>query len=94
MAALPTKPRLAVVPPGSDLRTVSDRIRHHQAEARSLANELVIELDSAMAEVARLAAEIANGGEAFAVGVREMARRLAEDTHDTAQMLAAVRCKS
>jgi preprotein translocase subunit SecA len=90
----PIKPRLSVVPGGSDPRTVADRIRHHQAEARALANELVTELDKALADVARLAAEISDGGEVFAVGVREIARRLAEDTHATAQMLAAVRCKS
>lgn len=90
----PTKPRLAVVPSGSDVRTVSDRIRHHQAEARALANELVTELDGALADVARLASEITAGGEAFPVGVREIARRLAEDSEGTAQSLNAVRCRS
>ena len=47
----PNKPRLSVVPGGSDPRTVSDRIRHHQAEARALANELVNELDGALAKL-------------------------------------------
>jgi hypothetical protein len=41
-------------------------------------------------ELARRAAEIADGGDAYAVGVREMASRLASDLPQKAQSLMAI----
>lgn len=91
----PLQPRFAVVPSdGKATATVSDRIRRLQNEARSLASEHVADLMTALGDVQRLAAEIAAGGEAYPVGVREMARRLAEDVDGTTQSLNAVRCRS
>lgn len=77
-------PPLAVVSDQSvrDMPTppaLAQRIRALQAEARGLAREHIASLESAMLEVERLAAEIAEGGEAYPAGVRDIARRLAED---------------
>lgn len=72
-----TKPNLSVV--GAPT-TVSQRVRALQAEARGLAAEHVQALIIVMAEAERLALEIADGGDAYPAGVRDIARRLAEDT--------------
>jgi hypothetical protein len=58
---------------------VAQRVRALQAEARALALQHSDQLAEALARVASLSAEIATGGEAYPVGVRELARRLAED---------------
>jgi hypothetical protein len=52
------------------------RIRRLQAEARSMAREHVNLLEASIVETARLAGEIADGGDAYPVGVREMARQM------------------
>lgn len=59
--------------------SVSERIRHLQAEARLLAREQIVALESALLQIERLSCEIADGGEAYPVGVREVAGRLADD---------------
>jgi hypothetical protein len=56
-----------------------ERIRLLQVEARVLAQDHMSRLTEAMAEVSRLAGEVAEGGEAFPVGARELCRRLSED---------------
>ena len=53
--------------------------RHLQAEARLLAREQIEALENALLQIERLSCEIADGGEAYPVGVREVAGRLAED---------------
>jgi hypothetical protein len=60
--------------------TISDRVKRLQAEARALAREHVSELQARLADVGELAAQIAAGGEAYPAGVREIARRLVEET--------------
>ena len=62
--------------PGGDL---SERIRRLQAEARLLAQEQIQALEDALLHIERLSSEIADGGEVYPVGVREIARRIAED---------------
>jgi len=52
------------------------RIRRLQAEARGMAREHITQLDAALRESMRLAGEIADGGDAYPVGVREMARTM------------------
>jgi len=58
---------------------LADRIKRLQTEARRLAREHIQLLQGSLAEMERLAADIAEGGEAYPVGVREIARRLADD---------------
>ena len=70
--------------------SIRQRIRELRDEARLLARGQVDQLRESLAETAALAAEIADGGEAYAVGARELARRLAEDLGHQAAMLTAV----
>jgi hypothetical protein len=72
------------------VETVAQKVRRLQAEAASLAREQVLALEYALAEVTRLSAEIAEGGEAYPVGAREIARRLAEDSEASAKTLEMI----
>jgi len=69
---------------------VAERIRLLQQEARALARDHIQALENALAQVERLSAEIADGGEAYPVGVREVARRLAEDCEASGNTLKAI----
>ena len=70
--------------------SVADRIKRLQAQAKSLAREHVMALEAALAEVERLSAEIAVGGEAYPVGVREVARRLADECEASGNTIKAL----
>lgn len=72
------------------LETVAQRIARLQAEARSLAAEHVGDLCVALDHVEKLAAEIADGGDAYPPGVRDIAMRLAEESHVKAQTITAL----
>ncbi len=69
---------------------LGDRIRRLQAEARNLAHGHIGLLCQALNQVAQLAEEIADGGEAYPVGARELARRLGEDAANQSQTLGAI----
>ncbi|MDP3175558.1 hypothetical protein [Phenylobacterium sp.] len=70
--------------------TLSERIRRLQAEARNLAREHIMALQAALVAVERLSGEIAEGGEAYPPGVRDIARRLIEDCEARVQTLEAI----
>jgi len=72
------------------LNELSERIRHLQAEAKHLAREHIRSLEAALVEVERLSAEISEGGEAYPAGVRDIARRLAEDCEHKVQAIEAI----
>ena len=74
---------LVVFPSPAEPDLPADRIRRLQNEARTLAREHIELLVSAPAEVSRLSGEIAEGGDFYPVGVRELSRRLAEDSDIT-----------
>ena len=74
--------------------TVAERVRRLQAEARQLAQDHVLALTIAMAHANRLAAEIAEGGDAYPAGVRDMARRFAEECDGRAQSIAAINSRT
>lgn len=59
--------------------TLSERIQTLQDEARGLAQDHVNAFIKALREIERMGNDIAKGGEAYPVGVREIAARLAED---------------
>lgn len=93
-------PSLAVVA-DNDLKlitpkgeTVADRVRRLQAEARQLAKDHVKSLSAAMVDLEKLAAEIAEGGDAYAAGIREVARQLAEDLDSRVQTLEAIAART
>ncbi|MBW8860061.1 MAG: hypothetical protein JF570_10135 [Caulobacter sp.] len=75
---------------GRDTETVSQRVQRLQREARALAREQVEALERDLESLAVRAQEIADGGDAYAVGVREMASRLASDLPQKAQSLCAI----
>lgn len=85
-------PSLAVVADNraAKLESISDRVRRLQAEARELAREHIQALEAALDQVEQIAAEIASGGEAYPAGVRDIAMRLAEESHIKAQSLEAL----
>ena len=70
--------------------TVAQRVQRLQAEARQLAKDHVRAFSAAMAGLEELAAEISEGGDAYAPGVREIARQLAEDLDSRVQTLEAI----
>ena len=68
----------------------SSRAKRLMAEARSAAIEHVTSLEKAMEAVASLAADVADGGDAYPVGCRELARQLSEETYTRVQTLNAI----
>ena len=96
VATVRTQTALAVVsdiarPARSD--QISARVRRLQEEARGLAREHVNALTAALLQVEQLSVEIASGGEAYPAGVRDIARRLAEDTAVRSQTIAAINAR-
>jgi hypothetical protein len=74
---------LAVVADNTAIQTevrstenLSMMVQRLQAEARALAGEHVTAFGAAIEDLARVAAEIATGGDAYPVGAREMARQM------------------
>lgn len=59
--------------------TTAERIRRLQAEARILARQHIETLERAMLQMTDLANEVAVGGDAYPVGIRELSSRMAED---------------
>lgn len=74
--------------------TVAERVRRLQTEARSLARDHVASMLAAMADLERLADEIAKGGEAYPPGVREAARQLAEELGARGSTLGMIASRS
>jgi len=70
--------------------TVAERVRRLQAEAKLLAKDHIRSLSAQMVAVEQIAAEIAEGGEAYPPGVRELASRLVEDIDARVQTLEAI----
>lgn len=91
-------PSLTVVADG-DLKApageaVAQRVRRLQAEAKALAKDHVKALAIALNEVQQMAHEIAEGGDAYPPGVRDVARRLVEDMDSRVQTLEAIVARS
>ena len=71
-------------------QTTADRVKRLQAEARALGAEQIDQLEAALLMAANLAQEIADGGDAYAIGARELAARLAEDLRAKAETMEAI----
>jgi hypothetical protein len=69
---------------------VPERIRRLQWEAKVLAADHATAFGSDLLAFAARAREIADGGDAYPPGVRELARRIAVDLGITAKSLGAV----
>ncbi|WP_309606408.1 hypothetical protein [Phenylobacterium sp.] len=75
------------------VETVGERVRRLQAEARQLAKDHVRSLSAAILGAEALAADIAGGGEAYPPGIRDLARRFAEDVRARVQTLDAINAR-
>ena len=87
---LHTATAAAAAAPTTKTETVAERVRRLQAEAKELARDHIRSLSEAMLGVEKMAAEIAEGGDAYPVGAREMSRRLQEEAATQAMSLAAI----
>lgn len=87
-------PSLSVVSDNLDTlprsEALSARVRRLQAEARGLAREHITALVVALHEAEALSAEIAEGGEAYPAGIRDIARRLAEEVEAKVATIEAI----
>jgi len=70
--------------------SAAERIKRLQLEARLLAREQIDELAKALLAVSRLAEQIAQGGDAYPVGARELCRSLIEDLQARSMTLTAI----
>ena len=77
----------AVVELGRGPDSAAWRMRQLQHEARSLAREQLESFARDLSTLAQRSAEIAAGGEAYPVGARQMASRLADELPHKAQLL-------
>ena len=75
---------------GQKPETRAERIKRMQSNAKALAREQIEAMTEAMLEVARMADEVAVGGDAYPVGVREMASRLRADLENQAKSIDAL----
>jgi anti-sigma28 factor (negative regulator of flagellin synthesis) len=87
---------LSIVPQTNtkSAESLSARVKRLQTEASEIAREHVMALEEALAGVSQLAAEIADGGEAYPVGARQIARQLIADTDSRAQTLSVILSRS
>lgn len=91
---------LKVVPPisgvaeiydlGRGPETTAQRVKRLQEEARLLAREEIERLDRDLRRLAEQARTIAEGGEAYPAGIRELAGRIGVDTAQRAEILRAL----
>ena len=84
-------------PRGADLyrldrapETTHDRVKRLQLEARLLAREEVEALERKLAECTLQARAIAEGGDAYPAGVRELCERMVSELEGRAQTLNAI----
>lgn len=74
--------------------TMAERVRSLQAEAKQLARDHIHVFTAAMTEVERMAAEIAEGGDAYPAGVRDLCRRFVDDCEARVQTLEAITART
>jgi hypothetical protein len=75
---------------GRVVETGVERVRRLQQETRQLAHEQVDLLARDMTALALRSSEIAEGGEAYPVGARELCSRMADELTQQAQSLIAI----
>lgn len=71
--------------------TIAERMERLRRDAEAVAGEHTDLLIQALADAEDLAEQVSKGGEAYSVGVREIARRSAQDLHAMVQNLRAIR---
>jgi hypothetical protein len=93
-SATPEAAGSAAAPVIAKAESVAERVRKLQAEARQLAKDHIRALSEAMLSVEHMAAEIAEGGDAYPPGVRDLARRFVEDIDARVQTLEAISART
>ncbi|GGZ29114.1 hypothetical protein [Asticcacaulis endophyticus] len=68
----------------------NERVRKLQEEAKRLAREQILEFEVLLEATAKMALDIADGGDIYSVGSRELCRRLADELPRTLQTLQAI----
>jgi TolA-binding protein len=87
---------LRVVPPATPASVanasagLSEQIRQLQTEINRLAQEHIAMLAASLTQAQAIADEIAQGGEAYPAGIRDIARRLSEECAARAQAIEAI----
>lgn len=76
--------------PAPEAESLARRAHRLLAEAREAANGQVALLEEALVSVYSLASEVADGGEVYPVGVRDLARKAAEDAAWCAQTMGSI----
>ncbi|CAN5301498.1 hypothetical protein BH09PSE1_BH09PSE1_03900 [soil metagenome] len=96
-ASTSTKPDLRLVAAQSEVydlmrapESTSERVKRLQLEARALALEQVEALEVILMQAAAMAREIAEGGDAYPVGAREIASRLMADLPQKAETMKTI----
>ncbi|MFN3228793.1 MAG: hypothetical protein ACK41P_02950 [Asticcacaulis sp.] len=74
----------------SNPASLGDRVRQLQHEARSLALQQVTDLEQSLLSLCHQSKDIAEGGDAYPVGARELARKLAADLPPVIQSLQVI----
>ena len=97
----PAKPNLRLVEAESVVyemmrtpETTGDRVKRLQSEARALAVEQVEALEKILLQAAEMAREVAEGGDAYPVGAREIASRLVSDLPAKAETIRTIVARS
>ncbi|HXV00162.1 MAG TPA: hypothetical protein VG166_06670 [Caulobacteraceae bacterium] len=75
---------------GRHVESGVERVRRLQQETRLLAQEQVEILARDMKALADRSTEVAEGGDAYPVGVRELCSRMADELNQQAQSLIAI----
>ena len=70
--------------------TTAERVRRLQAEARIMARQHIEELEKCLLRTAEVAREVAEGGDAYPPGVRDLASRLSDDLPDKLATMRAI----
>ena len=70
--------------------TTGERVKRLQLEAHALALEEIEQLEKLLLQAAEKAREIADGGDAYPVGAREIASRLAVDLPSRAETIKTI----
>ena len=83
-----------IVASGASRETRTQRVRRLQEEARALAREQIGEFELLLDATAKMALEIADGGEVYSIGAREICRRLADELPRTLQTLHVISKKN
>ncbi|HEX6866191.1 MAG TPA: hypothetical protein VF122_03065 [Caulobacteraceae bacterium] len=73
---------------------VAQRVQRLQTEARQLARDHIGAFARMLADTQAMAAEIAEGGEVYPAGIRDLARRFSEDAETRVQTLATLAGRS